>query len=87
MSFKYVGNVLPYLGALEKEQRNGKPLAEDVVMRLTAGFLKRGHNVTTNNFFTTVKVAELLQEKNTTLVGTVRAIVKGIPKKKNNQRR
>ena len=81
VSSKYVCNILPYLGALGKEQRNGKPLAEDVVMRLTAGFHKRGYNVTTNIFFTTVKVAELLQEKNTTLVGTVRANVKGIPKK------
>ena len=32
---KYVYNILPYLGALEREQRDGRPLAEDVVMRLT----------------------------------------------------
>ena len=78
VSSKYVCNILPYLGTLEKEQRNGKPLAENVVMRLTAGFHKRGYNVTTVIFFTTVKVAGLLQEKNTTLVGTVRTNVKSI---------
>ena len=49
-------------------------------MRPTAGFHKRGYNVTTVNFFTTVKVVGLLQEKSTTLVGTVRANVNGIPK-------
>ena len=32
---KYVYNILLYLGALEREQRDGRPLAEDVVMRLT----------------------------------------------------
>ena len=46
-----------FLGGFEKEQCNEKPLAEDVVIKLTAGFHKRGYNVTTNNFFTTVKVA------------------------------
>ena len=48
---KYVYNLLPYLGAFEKEQRNGKPLAEDVVMRLTESIHnKAGYNVTTDNF-------------------------------------
>ena len=70
-SSKYVYKIFSFFGALEKEQRNGKPLAKDVVMRLTAGFHKRSYYVTTDNFFTTVKVAELLQEKNITLVGTL----------------
>ena len=83
VSSKYACNILPYLGALEKEQRNGKPLAEDVVMRLTKSFYRKGYNSTTDNFFTTVKVAGLMQEKGTTLIGTVRANVKGIPKEIN----
>ena len=49
-------------------------------MRLTKSFHRKGYNITRDNFFTTVKVAGLLQEKGTTLVGTVRANVKGIPK-------
>ena len=39
---KYVYNILPYLGAIEKETRNGKTLAEDVVQRLTGGLQNKG---------------------------------------------
>ena len=78
---KYVYNLLPYLGAFEKEQRNGKPLAEDVVMRLTESIHnKAGYNVTTDNFFTSVHVASLLQQKKITIVGTVRNNSKGLTK-------
>ena len=78
---KYVYNLLPYLGAFEKEQRNGKPLAEDVVMRLTESIHnKAGYNVTTDNFFTSVHVASLLQQKKITIVGTVRNNNKGLTK-------
>ena len=70
---KYVYNLLPYLGAFEKEQRNGKPLAEDVILRFTESIHnKAGYNVTTDNFFTSVHVASLLQQKKITIVGTVR---------------
>ena len=65
---------------LPKEQRNEKPLAEDVEMRLTKSFHRKAYNITTDSFFTTAKVAGLLQEKGTTLVGTVRANVKRISK-------
>ena len=51
VSSKYVCNILPYLGALEKEQRNGRPLSEDVVMRLTSNLNRNGgYNITTDNF-------------------------------------
>ena len=76
---KYVYNLLPYLGAFEKEQLNGKPLA--VVMRLTVSIHnKAGYNVTTDNFFTSVHVASLLQQKKITIVGTVRNNSKGLTK-------
>ena len=78
---KYVCNLLPYLEALEKNQRNGKTLAEDVVMRLTDCLQRnRGYNITTDNFFSSVKVAALLQSKEITVVGTVRANSKGLSK-------
>ena len=48
-------------------------------MRLTKSFHRKRYSVTTHNFFTTVKVAGLLQENGTTLVRTVCANVKGIP--------
>ena len=48
---KYVCNFLPYLGALEKEQKNGFPLSEDVVMRLTSYLPRSGaYNITADNF-------------------------------------
>ena len=48
---KYVCNILPCLRALEKEQRESKPLAKHGVMRLTESIYgKGGYNVTTDNF-------------------------------------
>ena len=78
VSSKYVCNILPYLGALEKEQRNGRPLSEDVVMRLTSKLdRKGGYNITTDNFFTSVHLTGSLSQQNMTIVGTVRANSKG----------
>ena len=82
---QYVYNRLPYLGAFEKEQRGGKHLAEDVVMRLTANIHnKAGYNVTTDNFFTSVHVASLLHQKKITIVGTVHKNSKGLRKEITN---
>ena len=81
VSSKYVCNILLYLGALEKEQRNGRPLSEDVVMRLTRNLDRNGgYNITTDNFFTSVHLAVLLSQENMTIVGNVRANSKGLPK-------
>ena len=78
---KYVNNILPYLGALEREQRHGRPLAEDVVMRLTQSIPNQGgYNVTTDNFLTSVYLATLLLEKKISMVGTVRSNSKGLTK-------
>ena len=78
---KYVNNILPYLGALEREQRHGRPLAEDVIMRLTQSIHNQGgYNVTTDNFFTSVYLATLLLEKKISMVGTVRSNSKGLTK-------
>ena len=81
VSSKYVGNILPCLGALEKDQRNGRPLAEDVVMRLTSNLDRNGgYNITTDNFFTSVHLAGLLSQRNITIVGTVRSNSNGLSK-------
>ena len=78
---KYVYNILPCLGALEREQRNGRPLAEDVVMTLTQSIHNQGgYNVTTDNFFTSVYLAILLLEKKISMVGTVRSNSKRLTK-------
>ena len=86
---KYVYNILPCLVALEREQRNCRPFAEDVVMRLTQSIHNQGGcNITTDNFFTSVYLATLLLEKKISMVGTVRSNSKGLTKfmtKNNNE--
>ena len=51
---KYVVNLQPYLGAQEKESRQGVPLAQDVVLQLVSPVKSKGYNITTDNFFTSV---------------------------------
>ncbi|KAJ8869096.1 hypothetical protein PR048_030658 [Dryococelus australis] len=46
-------------------------LPEDVVMKLMAPYLGKGINVTTDNCFTSVSLAEKLKMQSTSLVGTV----------------
>ena len=66
---------------MEKEQQNGRTLSEDVVMRLTSNLDRNGgYYITTDNFFTSVYLAGLLSQKNMTIVGTVRANSKDLPK-------
>ena len=77
---KYVVNLRPYLGAQEKESRQGVPLAQDVVLRLVSPVKSKGYNIITDNFFTSVALAEKLEALATIVVGTVRANSKGITK-------
>ena len=73
--------IFPYLRALEREQRDGRPLAEDVVMRLTQSIHNQGgNNVTADNFFTSVYLATLLLEKKIWVVCTVRSNSRGLAK-------
>jgi hypothetical protein len=60
---KFVYNVLPYLGAYDKETRQGVGIAEDAVLRLMRGLLDRGYNVTADNFFTSPHLASILLKK------------------------
>ena len=76
---KYVVNIIPYLGAQEKQSRDG-PLAESVVMKITEPVQNKGCNVTTDNFFTSFELAKKLQKEGTSIVGTVRANSKHLPK-------
>ena len=47
---KYVSNIIPYLGAAEKEMRGNQTLAENVVVRLIEPLKNRGYNVCCDNF-------------------------------------
>ena len=66
---KYVLNIDVYLGAQEKEQRGGVPLAESVVVNLCK---QKGYNVTCDNFFTSLSVAEKLTKDKLSIVRTIR---------------
>ena len=58
-------------------------------MRLTEGFHKKGYKIMMDNFFSSVKTAGLLKGKYTTVVRTVHANFKRIPKelkKGNNEK-
>ena len=77
---KYLVNLRPYLEAQDKESSQGVPLAQDAVLRLVSPVKSKGYNITTDNFFTSVALAEKLEVIATTVVGTVRANSKGITK-------
>ena len=67
------------IGTTECSTQNNNIL--HVVMRLTESIHnKAGYNVTTDNFFISVHVASLLQQKKITIVGTVRNNSKGLTK-------
>ena len=75
----YILNIKPYLGRNFDEERGGLQLGESVVMSLMQPFLGRGYNVTTDNFFTSLRLAKQLAAKKTTLLGTVRANRRELP--------
>lgn len=75
---KYLINGFPYLGKDDQRPQN-RLLGEHVVLKLMDPFLNKGRNVTTDNFFTSVKLAKELEKKGTSLVGTVNRSKREIP--------
>ncbi|XP_019201084.1 uncharacterized protein LOC109194765 [Oreochromis niloticus] len=75
---KYICNVLPYLGK-DPNRPSGERLSENVVMRLMEPFLDKGRNVTTDNFFTPLSLAQKILRRKTTVLGTVNKIRREIP--------
>ncbi len=75
---KYVCNGFPYLGKDECRPPN-QPLGEFVVLRLLEPYFNKGYNITCDNYFTSLPLAQQLVEKKTTLVGTMRLNRKELP--------
>ena len=48
-------------------------------MQLMRPYFNKGRNVTTHNYFTSVKLATQLKEKQTSLLGTVNKIRRAVP--------
>lgn len=79
LTSKFIINGFPYLGK-DETRESSIPLSEFVVLKLIEPFTCSVRNVTTDNFFTSLSLASKLLEKRTTLVGTVRANKKKLPK-------
>ncbi|KAM6999965.1 piggyBac transposable element-derived protein 4-like [Tautogolabrus adspersus] len=82
---KYFLNGFPYLGKDDTRPAN-QHLGESVVMRLVEPYVGKGRNVTTDNFFTSLTLAKNLQQKHTSLVGTVNKARRELPPSVQEQR-
>ena len=80
LATKYILNGFPYLGKeLTKPLPKGVLQGEYVVQALLEPYFERGHNCTTDNFFTSTKLGEYLLTKKTTLIGTVKKNKRNLP--------
>lgn len=64
---KYIVNVFPYLGK------------DYIVKKLMQPYLKKGRNVTCDNFFTSLSLAENLKLNGTSIFGTINKARREIP--------
>ena len=74
---------VPYIGetTLTEDERADMSMSEAVTIKVMKPYLNKGYNLTCDNWFTSSSLAENLESKNTTLVGTIRANRVDIPKK------
>ena len=68
---KYVSSIDVYLGAQEKEQHFGAPLAVSVVVNLCKHIKRKGYNIMCDNFFISLPIAEKLARDKLSIVGTM----------------
>ena len=75
---KYLCNGKPYLGK-DPTQSRCTDLPGDVCLNLLQPYFGKGYNVTTDNYFTSLKLAEELMTKKTTILGTIRKQRREVP--------
>jgi hypothetical protein len=73
---KYCLNIRPYLG---KDETRVGSLGEHVVTSLIQPYMKKGYNMTCDNFFTNLHLAKTLVKNSTSIVGTVRSNRRELP--------
>jgi hypothetical protein len=73
----YTYRIIVYPGKSETVSTN---LATDTVMELAQDYLDAGRTVCTDNFYTSLHLANQLLDRQTHLIGTLRANRKGLPK-------
>ena len=75
---KYLFNGFPYVG--KDESRSGDvSVPTDVVMKLMMLLFKKGHNVTSDNYFTCLDLCLRLAKQGCSLVSTIRSNRREIP--------
>ena len=75
---KYLCNGKPYLGR-DLSRSRCSDLPGDVCLILLQPYYEKGYNVTTDNYFTSLKLAEELKQKKTTILGTIRKQRREVP--------
>ena len=75
---KYLCNRKPYLGK-DPARSRCTDLLGDVCLNLLQPYFGKGYNVTTDNYFTSLKLAEELMTKKTTILGTIRKQRREVP--------
>lgn len=75
---KYLCNGFPYLGKHDPNFQK-KPLGENVALELMKPYYGLGYGVTTDNFFTSLKLCDELKSKKTSLVGTIKRNRRELP--------
>ena len=75
---KYLVNAFRYIGKVETRHVNERA-SDHIVMQLMQPYLNKGRNVTTNNCFTSVRLATQLKEKQTSLLETLNKVRQELP--------
>ena len=78
---KYLCNDKPYLGR-DPSRSRCSDLPGDVCLTLLQPYYKKDYNVTTDNYFTSLKLAEELKQKKATILGTIRKQRREVPSTK-----
>lgn len=78
VSSKYILNGFPYTGA-DPLRPADQSIGENVVLRLMEPYLGKGVNITTDSYFTSLKLAKRLRAASTTLVGTLNRNRREVP--------
>ena len=75
----YLCNVQVYVGREFEQSERNKNIGMNVVLDLVKSIENSGRGVTTDNFFTSIPLADKLWEKKLTFVETMRANKRAIP--------
>ena len=75
---KYLCNGKPYLGK-DPTRSRCTDLQGDVCLNLLQPYFGKGYNVTTDNYFTSLKLAEEMMTQKTTILGIIRKQQREVP--------